>query len=69
MNVDRRILSTADSCTVFSLSSLPKMTEEHSSPIKTPKQLIIVVLVAFAVPIALAGFLSQLVTSGEQGIP
>jgi cytochrome c5 len=44
------------------------MTEEHSSPIKTPRQLIIVVLLAFAVPIALAGLISQLVTSGEKGI-
>ncbi len=43
------------------------MTEEHSSPIKTPKQLIVVVLLAFAVPIALAVLLSQLVTSGKQG--
>jgi cytochrome c5 len=43
------------------------MTEEHSSLIKTPKQLIIVVLLAFAVPIALAAMLSQLVTSGEKG--
>lgn len=43
------------------------MTEEHSSPIKTPKQLIIVVVAAFAVPIALAAFISQLVTSGEHG--
>ena len=31
------------------------MTEDHSSPIKTPKQLVIVVLLAFAVPIAIAG--------------
>jgi cytochrome c5 len=43
------------------------MTEEHSSPIKTPKQLIIVVLLAFAVPITLAVMISQLVTSGEKG--
>jgi cytochrome c5 len=43
------------------------MTEEHSSPIKTPKQLIIVVLLAFAVPITVAVLISQLVTSGEQG--
>ena len=42
--------------------------EDHSSPIKTPKQLIFVVLLAFAVPIAIAGLLSQLVTSGEKGI-
>ena len=44
------------------------MTEEHSSPIKTPRQLIIVVLLAFAVPIALAALVSQLVTSGDKGI-
>ncbi|MEO8344947.1 MAG: c-type cytochrome [Betaproteobacteria bacterium] len=43
------------------------MTDEHSSPIKTPKQLIIVVLLAFAVPITLAVLVSQLVTSGEKG--
>jgi len=44
------------------------MTEEHSSPIKTPRQLIIVVLLAFAVPITLAALVSQLVTSGEKGM-
>ena len=44
------------------------MTDEHSSPIKTPKQLVIVVLLAFAVPIALAALVSQLVTSGEKGL-
>ncbi|MFN0150310.1 MAG: c-type cytochrome [bacterium] len=38
--------------------------EEHSSPIKTPKQLIIVVVLAFLVPIVLMVMLSQLVTSG-----
>lgn len=38
--------------------------EEHSSPIKTPKQLIIVVLLAFLVPIVLIAMLSQLVTTG-----
>ena len=38
--------------------------EEHSSPIKTPKQLIFVVLLAFLVPITLIVLLSQLVTSG-----
>lgn len=43
------------------------MTEEHSSPIKTPKQLLVVVLLAFAVPIALAALVSQLVTSGTKG--
>ena len=44
------------------------MTEEHSSPIKTPRQLIIVVVLAFAVPITLSVLVSQLVTSGEKGI-
>ncbi|MBX9811355.1 MAG: c-type cytochrome [Burkholderiales bacterium] len=35
--------------------------EEHSSPIKTPKQLIIVLVLAFVVPIALIVMLTQLV--------
>src|SRR5689334_20700956 len=39
--------------------------EEHSSPIKTPKQLIAVVVASFAVPIALIAILTQLVTSGS----
>ena len=36
--------------------------EEHSSPIKTPKQLIVVVVLSFAVPIALIAMVTQLVT-------
>jgi cytochrome c5 len=41
------------------------MTEHdpHSSPIKTPKQLIVVVVLAFLVPITVIGLLSQLFTS------
>jgi cytochrome c5 len=38
------------------------MSEEHASFIRTPKQLVIVVGLAFAVPIALFGLLSQLAT-------
>ena len=38
------------------------MSDEHTSFIKTPKQLAIVVLLAFAVPIGLIALLSQLVT-------
>ena len=38
--------------------------EEHSSPIKTPKQLIIVVVLAFAIPIILIAMLASLVTGG-----
>jgi cytochrome c551/c552 len=38
------------------------MSDEHTSFIKTPKQLAIVVLLAFAVPISLIVLLSQLVT-------
>ncbi len=38
--------------------------EEHSSPIRTPKQLVIAVVLAFAVPIALIVMLTQLVTGG-----
>ena len=41
------------------------MTEhdQHTSPIKTPKQLIIVVVLAFVVPITVIALLSQLFTS------
>ena len=39
-------------------------TEEHSTPIKTPLQLIAVVVAAFVVPITLIVMVSQLVTSG-----
>lgn len=42
------------------------MSEEHESPIKTPKQLIIVVVLAFVIPIAIAALVSQLVTSGRK---
>ncbi|HET9404905.1 MAG TPA: c-type cytochrome [Burkholderiales bacterium] len=38
--------------------------DEHSSLIKTPKQLIIVVVLAFAVPILLIVMLTQLITGG-----
>ena len=40
--------------------------DAHSSAIKTPKQLIIVVLFAFLVPITVIGLLSQLFTSGRR---
>ena len=39
-------------------------TEEHSSPIKTPKQLITVIVLSFVVPIGLIIMLSQLLTTG-----
>ncbi len=39
-------------------------TEEQSSPIKTPKQLITVILLSFLVPIGLIVLLSQLLTTG-----
>ena len=41
-----------------------KHAEEHSTPIKTPAQLIVVVVLAFVVPITLIVMLTQLVTSG-----
>ena len=41
--------------------------EAHASPIKNPRQLIVVVVLAFLVPIALGLLLSQLVTSGTKG--
>jgi cytochrome c5 len=46
------------------------MTEEyhqHQSPIKTPKQLVIVVVLAFLVPVTVIVLISQLVTSGMTG--
>jgi cytochrome c5 len=43
------------------------MSDEHSSFIKTPKQLIVVVALAFAVPIALIVLLSQLITGVRPG--
>jgi len=39
-------------------------SEEHESPIKTPKQLITVILLSFLVPIGLIVLLSQLLTTG-----
>ena len=44
------------------------MSDQHETPIKTPRQLIIVVVLAFVVPITLIALLSQLVTSGEKGL-
>ena len=41
--------------------------DQHSSPIKTPKQLIIVVVLAFVVPIALIILVTQLVTGRAHG--
>ncbi len=43
------------------------MSDEHSSFIKTPKQLIVVVVLAFAVPIALIVLLSQLIMGVRPG--
>ncbi len=43
------------------------MSDHHESPIKTPKQLITVILLSFAVPITLIGFLVGYVTGGKQG--
>jgi cytochrome c5 len=44
-----------------------KETDPHSSPIKSPRQLIIVVVLAFVVPIVVIVLLTQLVTGGWQG--
>jgi cytochrome c5 len=38
------------------------MSDDHATPIQTPKQLLIVVVLAFVIPIALLIMLSQLVT-------
>ena len=42
-------------------------SEEHSSPIKTPKQLIVVVVLAFVIPIALIAMIVHLVTGTDSG--
>ena len=43
------------------------MSDQHESPIKTPRQLIIIVVLAFVIPIALILLVAQLVTSGGKG--
>jgi cytochrome c5 len=40
--------------------------EEHSSPIKTPQQLIVVVVLSFVVPVAAILLLIKLITGGMQ---
>jgi len=42
-------------------------SEEHSSLIKTPKQLIVVVVLAFVVPITLIAMIAHLVTGSDTG--
>ena len=44
------------------------MSDQHEAPIKTPRQLIIIIVLAFIVPITLIVLLSQLMTSGEKGL-
>ena len=41
--------------------------DQHTSPIKNWKQLVVVVALAFIIPITLIVLLSQLVTSGDKG--
>jgi len=43
--------------------------EEHSSPIKTPQQLIVVVVLSFVVPVTLILLLVKLITGGMQVDP
>ena len=43
------------------------MSDHHESPIKTPKDLLTVIVLAFAVPITLIGFLVAYVTGGQHG--
>lgn len=38
--------------------------EDHSAPVKTPRQVVILLVLAFAVPVLLIVMVSQLVTSG-----
>ncbi len=48
------------------MSNEQEHIEEHSSPIKTPKQLIVTVVLAFVVPIAIIILLVNMVTSGTK---
>lgn len=43
------------------------MTEQHSSPIKTPKQLITLVVLAFVVPVLIIVLLVKYVAGGKTG--
>lgn len=40
--------------------------EDHSAPVKTPRQVVILLVLAFAVPVLLIVMVSQLVTSGME---
>jgi len=44
-----------------------KEPDQHSSPIKSPKQLIIVVVLAFVIPVVVIVLVTQLVTGGRYG--
>ncbi|PJM88707.1 c-type cytochrome [Achromobacter ruhlandii] len=48
------------------MSNEQEHIEEHSSPIKTPKQLIVTVILAFVVPIAIIILLVNMVASGAK---
>ncbi|MGE8657414.1 MAG: c-type cytochrome [Achromobacter sp.] len=48
------------------MSNEQEHIEEHSSPIKTPKQLIVTVVLAFVVPIAIIILLVNMVASGAK---
>ena len=43
------------------------MSDQHSSPIKTWQQLVVVVVAAFVVPVLVIAMLAALVTSGKKG--
>jgi cytochrome c5 len=45
----------------------PQKHDDHYSPIQTPRQLLVVVVLAFVIPIGAIVLLSQLVTSGMRG--
>lgn len=48
------------------MSNEQEHIEEHSSPIKTPKQLIVTIILAFVVPIAIIILLVNMVVSGTK---
>ncbi len=64
LGVDRRVLGYNPALRFAASAAMAEPhTEEHSSPIRTPPQLIAVVVAAFVVPITLIVMITQLVTS------
>jgi len=49
------------------MSNAQDHTEEHSSPIKTPKQLVVTIVLSFVIPVIVLILLANMVTFGSKG--